>query len=114
VHSLRHLRARDDGGNWGQHAFIDPSRPGDSYVNSITCINSPYNQRCFNDGYHIGHHVKQNRHWTELPKDFLDNQARYLKEGCIVFEGIDFFMVSVLLFAQRRSSFRDTRCSWPS
>lgn len=88
-------------GNWGQHAFIDPSRPGDSYVNSITCINSPYNQRCFNDGYHIGHHVKQNRHWTELPKDFLDNQARYLKEGCIVFEGVDFFMVSVLLFAHR-------------
>jgi fatty acid desaturase len=88
-------------GNWGQHAFIDPSRPGDSYVNSITCINSTYNQRCFNDGYHIGHHVKQNRHWTELPKDFLDNQARYLKEGCIVFEGIDFFMVSVLLFTHR-------------
>lgn len=88
-------------GNWGQHAFIDPSRPGDSYVNSITCINSVYNQRCFNDGYHIGHHVKQTRHWTELPQDFLDNQERYLKEGCIVFEGIDFFMVSLFLFLKR-------------
>ncbi|MFO0595954.1 MAG: fatty acid desaturase [Myxococcaceae bacterium] len=88
-------------GNWGQHAFIDPSRPGDSYVNSITCINSVYNQRCFNDGYHIGHHVKQNRHWTELPQDFLDNQERYRKEGCIVFEGVDFFMVSLFLFLKR-------------
>lgn len=88
-------------GNWGQHAFIDPSRPGDSYANSITCINSPYNKRCFNDGYHIGHHVKQNRHWTELPQDFLDNQERYAKEGCIVFEGIDFFMVSLFLFLGR-------------
>ncbi len=88
-------------GNWGQHAFIDPSRPGDSFVNSITCINSNYNQRCFNDGYHIGHHVKQTRHWTELPGDFLANTERYAKEGCIVFEGIDFFMVSLFLFLKR-------------
>ncbi|MCC6525480.1 MAG: fatty acid desaturase [Polyangiaceae bacterium] len=88
-------------GNWGQHAFIDASRPGDSYANSITCINVAYNQRCFNDGYHIGHHVKQNRHWTEMPKDFLDHLDRYVKEGCVVFERLDFFMVSVLLFLGR-------------
>jgi Fatty acid desaturase len=88
-------------GNWGQHAFIDVSRPGDSYVNSITCINSPYNHRAFNDGYHIGHHVKQNRHWTEMPADFLANQERYLKEGCIVFEGLDFAMVALLLFGRQ-------------
>ncbi|PZR16131.1 MAG: fatty acid desaturase [Archangium gephyra] len=88
-------------GNWGQHAFIDASRPGDSFVNSITCINTPYNTKCFNDGYHIGHHVKQTRHWTEMPQDFLDNQERYAKEGCIVFEGIDFFMVSLFLFLKR-------------
>lgn len=88
-------------GNWGQHAFIDPSRPGDSYVNSITCINSLYNRRCFNDGYHIGHHVKQNRHWTELPGDFEANVEKYVKEGCIVFQGLDFAMVSVFLFLKR-------------
>jgi fatty acid desaturase len=88
-------------GNWGQHAFIDPARPGDSYVNSITCVNSGYNARAFNDGYHIGHHVKANRHWTEMPRDFLDNMARYAKEGCVVFERLDFFMVSVLLFLKR-------------
>jgi fatty acid desaturase len=88
-------------GNWGQHAFIDASRPGDSLVNSITCINVAYNQRCFNDGYHIGHHVKQNRHWSEMPQDFLDNVARYRANGCVVFEGLDFAMVSVLLFLHR-------------
>jgi fatty acid desaturase len=88
-------------GNWGQHAFIDASRPGDSFVNSITCINSPYNKRCFNDGYHIGHHVKQTRHWTEMPGDFEANAERYLKEGAIVFQGIDFAMVSVFLFLKR-------------
>jgi fatty acid desaturase len=88
-------------GNWGQHAFIDATRPGDSYVNSITCINTVYNHRCFNDGYHIGHHVKQTRHWTELPQDFSDNVELYAKQGCIVFEGIDFFMVSLFLFLGR-------------
>lgn len=88
-------------GNWGQHAFLDPTRPGDSYVNSITCINSGYNQRCFNDGYHIGHHVKQNRHWTELPQDFLDNLERYQRETCIVFEGLDFGLVSFLLWTKQ-------------
>ena len=88
-------------GNWGQHAFIDPSRPGDSYVNSITCINSVYNRRCFNDGYHIGHHIKQTRHWTEMPGDFEANFERYLKEGCIVFQGFDFPTVSVILFLKR-------------
>ena len=88
-------------GNWGQHAFIDPSRPGDSHVNSITCINTSYNARCFNDGYHIGHHLKQNRHWTELPGDLLANVQRYRTEGCVVFEGMDFFSVSVSLFLHR-------------
>ena len=68
-------------GNWGQHAFIDATQPGNSYVNSITCINSGYNARAWNDGYHIGHHVKANRHWTEMPQDFLDNRERYAKEG---------------------------------
>lgn len=88
-------------GNWGQHAFIDASRPGDNHVNSITCINSRYNARCFNDGYHIGHHLKQNRHWTALPGDLLTNLERYLAKGSLVFDGMDFFSVSVSLFLHR-------------
>jgi fatty acid desaturase len=88
-------------GNWGQHAFIDPERPENCYVNSITCINSRYNRRCFNDGYHISHHWKANRHWTDHPKELEDNLAAYAREGAIVFEGIDFFMVSLWLFLGR-------------
>lgn len=88
-------------GNWGQHAFIQQDRPQDSFANSLTCINSTYNARCFNDGYHIGHHIKPNRHWAELPKDFLDSLPRYAKEGCIVFKDVDFFFVSILLFLKR-------------
>lgn len=88
-------------GNWGQHAFIDASDPANNYRNSITCINSSYNRRCFNDGYHIGHHLNQHRHWTEMPADFLQNRETYLREGAIVFEKIDFFIVWGLLMLKR-------------
>jgi hypothetical protein len=88
-------------GNWGQHAFLDPARENDGLSNSITCINSGYNKRAFNDGYHIGHHLKANRHWTEMPGDLRDNRERYAREGAIVFDGLDFFLVSVLLWTGR-------------
>jgi fatty acid desaturase len=85
-------------GNWGQHAFINTARENNGIANSITCINSTYNRRCFNDGYHIGHHLKANRHWAELPQDFDDNREMYAREGALVFERLDFFFVSVLLW----------------
>ncbi len=86
-------------GNWGQHAFVNTGRKNNGLANAITCINSTYNKRCFNDGYHIGHHLRANRHWTEMPKDFLENRELYVREGAIVFEGLDFFLVSVLLWS---------------
>ncbi len=33
-----------------------------------------------------------------MPQDFLDNRETYARAGAIVFEGIDFFLVSVLLW----------------
>lgn len=88
-------------GNWGQHAFIDPAHPDDDYRSSITCINTRYNRRCYNDGYHIGHHVVASRHWTEMPQDFLDLLPEYQKRDAIVFEGIDFFQVWLYLMLGR-------------
>lgn len=84
-------------GNWGQHAFVDASDPGNSYRNTITCINSGYNKKCFNDGYHIGHHVRPTRHWTDMPADFERSIPKYKEEGCVIFEGLDFFLVWGLL-----------------
>jgi fatty acid desaturase len=84
-------------GNWGQHAFIAPGHPEDPHLSSITCINSRYNRRCFNDGYHIGHHVNARMHWTEHPVELEKNLAEYARKDAIVFEGIDFFIVWVLL-----------------
>jgi fatty acid desaturase len=88
-------------GNWGQHAFIAADRPDSPYTASITCINSRYNRRCFNDGYHIGHHLQPRAHWTEYPAEFENNVARYVEHGAIVFENIDFFMVWVFLMTGR-------------
>jgi Fatty acid desaturase len=88
-------------GNWAQHAFVDRDAPDNCYRNSITCINSGYNRRCFNDGYHIGHHIKQTRHWTEMPEDFLRNVVTYEKERAIVFSGVDFNGVWLLLMLKR-------------
>jgi fatty acid desaturase len=88
-------------GNWAQHAFVDPADPGNPYKNSIVCINTRYNQRCFNDGYHIGHHEKPNRHWTDMPADFESKRSKYAQQGAIVFEGIDYFGVWALLMLKR-------------
>jgi fatty acid desaturase len=88
-------------GNWGQHAFICPSDAGDAFKNSITCIETRYNRRCFNDGYHIDHHRSPRRHWTEYPAELEDNVARYGAADAIVFRGIDFFGVWVCLMFQR-------------
>ncbi len=88
-------------GNWAQHAFVDRDSPGCEYRNSITCIDSGYNRRCFNDGYHIGHHLKATMHWTDMPGDFLRNVDAYASESAIVFRGIDYFGVWLLLMLGR-------------
>jgi len=88
-------------GNWAQHAFVKADDPGNCYVNSLTCINSPYNRRCFNDGYHISHHWKPTRHWTEHPQELAENLAEYAKNDAIVFEGLDFFLVWLNLMLKR-------------
>lgn len=88
-------------GNWGQHAFVDAVDPNNCYRNSLTCINTPYNKKSWNDGYHISHHVRPNRHWTQHPQELLDNIDTYIKEDAIVFEKIDFTTVWVFLMLKR-------------
>jgi fatty acid desaturase len=80
-------------GNWGQHSFIDARTPDVAYRNSIVVLDKRYNTRCFNDGYHIGHHIKATRHWTEMPEDFEANRATYAREAAIVFRDVGYFGV---------------------
>lgn len=88
-------------GNWAQHAFVDPAAPENPYRSSITCIETYYNQRCYNDGYHIGHHLKSSRHWSEMPAEFAENRATYAAEGAIIFTGLDYFAIWVCLMLRR-------------
>jgi fatty acid desaturase len=88
-------------GNWAQHAFIDPNDPGNDYKNSITCINTKYNVKCWNDGYHISHHEKQTMHWTEHPVYFQKTLDKYVANDAIVFDGIHFLHVFIYLMGKR-------------
>jgi len=98
------IRALMMAGNWAQHAFIDPGDPANDYRNSITCItciNCRYNRRCFNDGYHIVHHLRPTQHWTELPADFETRREVYGKNDAVVLDEIDFFTVWLALMLRR-------------
>jgi fatty acid desaturase len=88
-------------GNWAQHAFIDASEPDNCYKNSVTCINTKYNVKCWNDGYHISHHLECTMHWTEHPAYFKDTLNEYIENDAIVFDGIHFLHVFVYLMRDR-------------
>jgi fatty acid desaturase len=87
-------------GNWSQHAFIDQRSPENAYRNSITCIEVAYNDRCFNDGYHIGHHLNARLHWTQMREDYERHIDRYASEDALVFRGVDYFVIWALLMCK--------------
>jgi len=88
-------------GNWAQHAFICPADPDNPYKNSITCINTKYNHKCWNDGYHISHHDKPSMHWTEHPVYFKKTLGLYIENDAIVYDGIHFLHVWLWLMTTR-------------
>jgi hypothetical protein len=88
-------------GNWAQHAFINNADPANAYYNSVTCINTKYNHKCWNDGYHISHHIKPTMHWTEHPGFFVSTLDDYAKNDAIVFDGIHFLHIWLYLMRRR-------------
>ncbi|MEM6930547.1 MAG: fatty acid desaturase [Myxococcota bacterium] len=76
-------------GNFTQHAFVDVDDPGNPYRNSTCLINTPYNHRCYNDGYHIVHHIKANLHWSEMAQWYDDNREEFARQDAIVFDGVN-------------------------
>lgn len=75
-------------GNFAQHAFVDLSDPNNGYKNSTCLTNTPYNHKCYNDGYHIVHHLKPSMHWTETAQWYDDHKEEFAKQDAIVFDGI--------------------------
>ena len=80
-------------GNWAQHAFVDYDDPNNCYKNSITCINTNYNHKAWNDGYHISHHIKPTLHWTLHPNHLTENLQEYIDNEALVFDNIHFLHV---------------------
>jgi fatty acid desaturase len=88
-------------GNWGQHAFVCPEQPDNPYRASVVCVNTRYNRRCFNDGYHILHHLQPRCHWSDHPNEFERDLTTYGQNDAIIFSGLDFFQVWLCLMFNR-------------
>ncbi len=88
-------------GNWTQHAFADPQDPNNEYRNCYNCINTSYNKKCWNDGYHLIHHLKPGLHYTEMPKEFMRLKEKLVAEKSLVFEGIHYLHLFAWLMTKR-------------
>ena len=94
-------------GNWTQHSFIDISNPGNLYTNSINCINTKYNHTCFNDGYHIIHHLRPGMHYTDMPAELIRRKDDFAKNKAIVFDGIHYLHIFLFLLTKKYDKLAD-------
>jgi fatty acid desaturase len=94
-------------GNWTQHSFIDHAEPDNLYTNSINCINTVYNHVCWNDGYHIIHHLRPGMHYTEMPAEFLKRKDEFATNKAIVFDGIHYLHIFIYLLTKRYDKLAD-------
>ena len=94
-------------GNWAQHAFIDPQDWDNPYRSVTTFVNSAYNARCFNDGYHLNHHLRAGAHWTEMPERFEAIMQKCQEQNAIVFRKTDYFILWALLMAKQHKRLAD-------
>lgn len=51
--------------NWCWHAFIDPTKPTNEYVLSVTILDGAIN--VLNEDHHAAHHQRPAAHWTGIP-----------------------------------------------
>ena len=94
-------------GNWTQHAFVDPNDPENMYRNCYTCINTSYNKKCWNDGYHLMHHLRPGAHYTEMPALFVKEKDMLAKEKSLVFEGVHYLHLFFYLMTKRYDKIAD-------
>lgn len=94
-------------GNWTQHAFVDPEEPDNSYKSIYNCINTKYNHKCWNDGYHLMHHLKPGAHYTEMPKMFMKETENIAAQKSLVFADIHYLHLFFYLMTRRYDKMAD-------
>jgi len=91
-------------GNWAQHAFVDIKDPEE---NTINCINTKYNETCWNDGYHAVHHLRPALHYTDIPEEFLKNIDKFASNKTFIFDGIHYLHIFLYLMTKRYDKLAD-------
>jgi hypothetical protein len=75
-------------GNWSEHAFVDSNAPAHAMTNSTNLLNTPYNHRAFNAGYHLVHHLVPGLHWADTVPWFQKHFQKMVDEDAIFFDGV--------------------------
>ena len=88
-------------GNWVQHCFVDIKDPENIYTNSINCINTPYNKMCWNDGYHVIHHLRPGMHYTDMPGEFLKRIDEFAANNAVIFDNLNYIHVFLYLITKK-------------
>lgn len=88
-------------GNWTQHAFVDANDPENEFASNIICLNTIYNHKCWNDGYHAVHHIRPGAHYTDIPSLFTQMLPDFEKNRTFVFEKIHYLHIFYYLMFKR-------------
>lgn len=94
-------------GNWTQHSFIEAQDPEGHFSSVFNCINTSYNQNCWNDGYHSIHHYNPALHYTEIPGEFLKHKEEYKRDKTFIFDGIHYLHIFFWLMTRRYDKLAD-------
>ncbi|HUQ97307.1 MAG TPA: fatty acid desaturase [Chitinophagaceae bacterium] len=94
-------------GNWTQHAFVDGQQPDNLFTSSVNCINTPYNKICWNDGYHVIHHLRPGLHYSDMPGEFLKQAPLFAANKALVFDGLHYLHIFTFLLTKRYDKLAD-------
>jgi hypothetical protein len=71
--------------NFIWHAFAEPTKPGNEYIESVTIINGFYN--VYNSDFHVVHHTNPIMQFTEIPAFYEKDRQSYIDNDATIFQG---------------------------